>query len=284
LALLVNGHLVTDEAIAHQRAMLQQSLGTAARPGDPRIEAAAHENAVMEALLQQMAAQNAAPIPAADFAAELARRRGPEAGTQCSPGERAAIEHEMRVERVIQDLTRNVPRPPARAVEAFYEANREKFLQGPSVRVRHILVNVDEMRPLEEAARVMGEAEAALAKGQSFEKVARRFSDCGGNYGEYSWMTPGEMVDEFDAVVFNLEPGKRSRVFRTRFGLHIAEVAQRRPAGIQPFADVKNYIARELQATERQRVLIQVLRNVAAQADVRQVAVDPRSLRNGVPA
>jgi parvulin-like peptidyl-prolyl isomerase len=284
LALLVNGQLVTDEAIAQQRSMLAGALGAAARPGDPRLEQAAQENAVMQALLDDMAGQAGFPISEQEFAEELTRRRGSEQSTQCSPDERAMILHQMRVQRVIDDLTRNVPRPPARAVQAFYDANRERFQQGPSVRVRHIIINVDEMRPLEEAQQLIGEAEAALAKGQSFEKVARRFSDCGGNFGELGWITAGEMVEEFDQVVFNLKPGQRSGVFRTRFGLHIAEVSQRRPAGVQPFAEVRNAIARDMFETERQRVLIQTLRNIAAQADVRAVVVDNRAARAGAPA
>jgi parvulin-like peptidyl-prolyl isomerase len=41
----------------------------------------------------------------------------------------------------------------------------------------------------------------------------------------------GVMVEEFDNVVFAMQPGERSAIFRTPFGFHIAEIRSKAPGG-----------------------------------------------------
>lgn len=85
---------------------------------------------------------------------------------------------------------------------------------------RHILVATKE------------ECEALKAKieaGEDFAECARKNSKCpsgrdGGNLGEFS---PGQMVKEFDTVVFSGEVGKVLGPVQTQFGYHLIEVTKR---------------------------------------------------------
>jgi peptidyl-prolyl cis-trans isomerase C len=85
---------------------------------------------------------------------------------------------------------------------------------------RHILVKTEE-----EAKKLMAE----IAKGVDFAEIAQKHSKCpsgkqGGYLGEFA---PGEMVREFDTVVFNNEVGKVHGPVKTQFGYHLIEILER---------------------------------------------------------
>jgi peptidyl-prolyl cis-trans isomerase C len=85
---------------------------------------------------------------------------------------------------------------------------------------RHILVATKEEC---EALKVKIEA------GEDFAACAREHSSCpsgksGGNLGEFS---PGQMVKEFDTVVFSGDVGTVLGPVQTQFGYHLIEVTKR---------------------------------------------------------
>ncbi len=68
-----------------------------------------------------------------------------------------------------------------------------------------------------------------IEDGADFAEVARKHSTCpsgkqGGDLGEFG---PGQMVKEFDEVVFNKEVGKVHGPVKTQFGYHLVEVTER---------------------------------------------------------
>ena len=85
---------------------------------------------------------------------------------------------------------------------------------------RHILVSTRE-----ECERI----KAAIEGGADFAKMAKDHSACpsgksGGDLGEF---TPGQMVPEFDRVVFKEEVGKVHGPVKTQFGYHLVEITSR---------------------------------------------------------
>ena len=90
----------------------------------------------------------------------------------------------------------------------------------PSAAARHILVDSEE-----ECLKLKNEIEA----GTEFAESAKKHSKCpsgaeGGGLGEFN---PGQMVPEFDAVVFNEEIGKVYGPIKTQFGYHLIEITSR---------------------------------------------------------
>lgn len=278
MPLVVNGESVTDEAIAHQLRLLQASgpeAGSSSWQADTRLPAIAEENAVLQVLLRQAAAARNPDISEGEIVAEVSRRRGTPQSTTCSPSERAEIIRSLQVRQLLDELTRSVPRPPAKEVEASYKAQRERFLQPEMLQVRHIIANIDGARDEATAREIIDNARAALDAGEPFHRVADRFSDCGGVGGDLGWIARGEMVDDFDEVVFGLRPGTISATFRTVFGFHIATVVARRAARQLGLSEVRAQIARELQDDRRQAAVLAYLRDLAARSDIR---------RTGAPA
>ena len=85
---------------------------------------------------------------------------------------------------------------------------------------RHILVNTRE-----ECEKLKAQIEG----GQDFAELAAKHSQCssgksGGALGEFS---PGQMVKEFDDVVFSAEMGKPHGPVKTQFGYHLIEITSR---------------------------------------------------------
>lgn len=90
----------------------------------------------------------------------------------------------------------------------------------PTARARHILVN---------DKTACADLKTRIESGEDFAKLASEFSECpsgrdGGELGEFS---PGQMVQEFDQVVFSADVGKVHGPVQTQFGYHLIEVTKR---------------------------------------------------------
>ncbi len=86
---------------------------------------------------------------------------------------------------------------------------------------RHILVNDEALcKELKEKINT-GE--------MTFEQAATEHSSCpsGANGGELGTFGQGQMVPEFDQVVFNDEVGVVHGPVQTQFGYHLLEITQR---------------------------------------------------------
>jgi peptidyl-prolyl cis-trans isomerase C len=91
----------------------------------------------------------------------------------------------------------------------------------PIASARHILV--DSQQKCEDLQR-------QLAEGGDFAALAAKHSLCpsgqeGGALGEFE---PGQMVPEFDRVVFSAPVGTVQGPVKTQFGWHLVEVTKRK--------------------------------------------------------
>jgi len=89
-----------------------------------------------------------------------------------------------------------------------------------TARARHILVNEEE---------TCQDLKNQIEGGADFAAIAQEHSNCpsgqkGGDLGEFG---PGQMVKEFDEVVFSAEIGKVQGPVKTQFGYHLLEVTHR---------------------------------------------------------
>lgn len=85
---------------------------------------------------------------------------------------------------------------------------------------RHILVDSEEQC---EALK------AEIAGGADFADVAKKHSSCpsSANGGELGSFGPGQMVPEFDQVVFSAPVNEVQGPVKTQFGYHLLEVTSR---------------------------------------------------------
>ena len=85
---------------------------------------------------------------------------------------------------------------------------------------------------IERVKKTLRDYTEAIYKGESFGMYARLYSEDPGSArhgGEYGFMGRGELTPEFANVVFNLtDPKKISKVFKTEYGYHIAQLIEKR--------------------------------------------------------
>jgi peptidyl-prolyl cis-trans isomerase C len=131
------------------------------------------------------------------------------------------------------------------AMKKVYESASKEITGEDEVHARHILVETeDEAKAIEEE----------LKKGADFAELAKKKSKDPGasDGGDLGFFTKDQMVPEFSAVAFALEPGKISDPVKSQFGWHVIKVEEKRKRKAPDFDQVKSqietYVARKAQA------------------------------------
>ena len=85
---------------------------------------------------------------------------------------------------------------------------------------KHILVDTEEF---------CNELKTKIADGENFAELARAHSSCpsGASGGDLGSFGPGQMVPEFDKVVFSADLNQVQGPVKTQFGYHLLEVTSR---------------------------------------------------------
>ncbi len=183
---------------------------------------------------------------------------------------RAHIEHTIRMQRFMTSLTADVQEPTDADVEEFYRKNPLQFGQPETVRASHIVKHTNDGTPKEDALRIVKQAQRQLEEGAEFGLLCRQYSDCKGQGGDLGWFSRGHMVQRFEDVIFDMEPGDVSDVFETEFGFHIAMLHEKKPAEIKPLEEVKDGLKRELWDQRRHAVIEELVDTLRAKAKVEQ--------------
>lgn len=99
------------------------------------------------------------------------------------------------------------------------------------VKVRHILIQTNEVIDDQTAKQRLDEAVDKIRNGEDFGALAKLLSDDPGSAnlgGDLGWTTAETFVPEFTTVVNESEIGVLSEPFRSPFGWHVLEVLDRR--------------------------------------------------------
>jgi len=97
--------------------------------------------------------------------------------------------------------------------------------------VRHILISPSEIRTNEEAKEIIDKLYERITGGDDFAPIAKSHSDdpvSAIDGGSLDWVSPGQMVPEFDNMMNQITLGEVSKPFRSQFGWHILQVTERR--------------------------------------------------------
>jgi peptidyl-prolyl cis-trans isomerase C len=130
-------------------------------------------------------------------------------------------------------------------MKKVYEEAAKQITGEQEVHARHILVET------EDQAKKVAED---LKKGADFAELAKKESKDPGasDGGDLGFFTKDQMVPEFSAAAFALEPGKISDPVKTQFGWHVIKVEEKRTRKAPDFEQVKpqieTYVVRKAQA------------------------------------
>jgi peptidyl-prolyl cis-trans isomerase SurA len=156
---------------------------------------------------------------------------------------------------------------PAR-VETFYTENKDRFFQDDQVHMRLLSLSRQEG---ESDERLLGRAKvvaARFAAGEKFEDLARELSQDSkrARGGDWGWQPKADLKAEFSEPLFKLEKGQITEPIVAPEAVYILYVEDRKFAGTQPLADVRDQIEKilsNLMARESEERWIERLRRNA---------------------
>ena len=152
--------------------------------------------------------------------------------------------------------------PDEAALRAYYAAHKQDWEE---VKARHILIRMQGSKvPVREGHKDLTDAEAlAKAKevrakivaGAKFEDQAKIESDdtgSGDNGGDLGTFGAGQMVPEFDEVVFKAPIGQVTEPIKTAFGYHLILVEERKS---KSFEDARPEIEQKIRPEMGQKAI-----------------------------
>ena len=161
------------------------------------------------------------------------------------------MRHSISLQKVIgRDITSKLEMTDD-VLRLEYERQKEKLYQLlEQARISEIVLRFDaqDAAARERAASRVEEARARIAAGAPFAEVAREVSE--GNArergGDLGMVSKGELVPALDAAVFSDPPQEHPAPVLLPGSVHLFRVAERKPAGYRPFAEVREDLKKRL--------------------------------------
>lgn len=145
---------------------------------------------------------------------------------------RTMVEEGMLIEKVRSEKFRDVKATP-NDVQRFWEAYRDSIPElKDAIRIAHILladslsqVSIDAAVARADSARAL-----ILSGAETFEEYASRYSEDPGSKakgGALGTTNRGDLVPEYEAAAFSMEPGDISAPVVSQFGVHVIRLNER---------------------------------------------------------
>lgn len=148
---------------------------------------------------------------------------------------KASLKVEENIDLQYMTLSSDQFLPQVSLTEADIKAQYEiatKDLQGNvERRAQHILISVDDKTNAEAALKKSNELIARINKGESFDDLAKQFSQDPGSAvkgGDLGFAPKGVYVPEFEASLDSLAINQVSAPIKTQFGYHIIKLLEKR--------------------------------------------------------
>jgi len=281
-AALVNGATITGEAFDRELQRVERlSLRGKGVAADKKQVL---ENLIVRELLYQEARRQGIRVPAGEVTAKLAELNGLLAGGTglestlesiglSSPALESQLERGMVIEKYLEDHFSQGATVSDDEVSFYYQDHPDEFRVPLRFRLSHILVRIEPA--LGPAGKEQGRARIQalgkrLAGGEDFARVAREASDCysAKNGGDLGYFQTGQLASKMEDELRALKPGEVSGVVEDRYGLHLLQLTELRPAAPLPLAQVKGKIAARLREEKELKALAPVVKRLRAAAHV----------------
>lgn len=164
-----------------------------------------------------------------------------------------SIKTKIYVDEYLKKTGLRNPEVPEEEIKDYYENSKSSFKREDSVRASHILIMVNNDAKPGEKQQAREKAEMIrqeIINGKDFAEMARKHSgdaNAQKSGGDLGYINKGYMPPEFDEAAFALEKNMISDLVQTKFGFHIIKVVDKKPAGITPYDDVRDFITKFLQ-------------------------------------
>ncbi len=201
-------------------------------------------------------------IPAADFVSEVVLADGAAKAQYDAHTSEYMAPEEVKLQYLELDVDRIAATLPAddATLRAYYDEHIDNYQAAEQRRASHILVAVASGADQAALDAARAKAEEALQKvrsGVPFAEVAKSVSEDPGSAeqgGDLGFFEKGVMEPAFDEAVFAMQPGAVSDLIQTRFGFHIIQLNDIRPAAGKPFEEVLADVRKAYLKSEAERL------------------------------
>jgi peptidyl-prolyl cis-trans isomerase C len=144
------------------------------------------------------------------------------------------------------------------ALEAYYDANKDKFLKPEAFKIRHILLKVPPTAGDAEKREIREKADSLLKKineGEDFGDLAYKNSqdDYRVKGGDLGWVHKGRLDPAVEEAAFKLNVGE-STIVETMYGYHMVKLEGKKPAEQLSFSDVKDSLRKDLESKKQKEL------------------------------
>jgi peptidyl-prolyl cis-trans isomerase C len=223
-------------------------------PPDEQLAEWARDSLIEQTLMRQAAQEDTTPA-SMDEIHEFYRKTQENLRNMPLDQAKEEIDSRIRINRIVSSAAAGAADVTEADIRAFYDDNPVHFEAPERIHAAHIVKHAKTPEELEAAKVAIEAIDKELADGATFEELAGRESDCGENNGDLGTFPRGQMVEAFEAVAFELEPGTVSAPVQTPFGYHIIKLYEKLPAETQPFEKVSASITQHLSQANHQHAV-----------------------------
>ena len=284
MALIVNGERVEESVVQQEVERLRPRYEEVftdmdAAERESQLRSWSRENVIERVLIKQEAKKNRSKIPETKIESVLARLKQDKDKDQLSKEFDAENDETMKeavglvlgMDCLLKDACEGLPEPSKDAVLQYYEGNKEQFTSGEQVKVAHIVKYINWQKDEATAYDSIRKAKDDLKAGAAFEAIVDKYTDCEDRGGDLGYVARGQMAEEFEDVVFNLDIGQVSDIFRTRFGFHIAKIYNRKPSSVPKLEEVKGQIVVALKEQMREKAIEDFIDQLKSKAKIEEI-------------
>ncbi|QQX56796.1 SurA N-terminal domain-containing protein [Pseudomonas chlororaphis] len=148
-------------------------------------------------------------------------------------------------------------------LQALYQ--KETANLSEQRRAAHILIEVNDKVNEAQAKARIEEIQARLAKGESFEALAKEFSQDPGsanNGGDLGYAGPGVYDPAFEEALYALNKDQVSAPVRTGFGFHLIKLLGVEAPEVPSFASLKDKLTRELKTQQVEQRFVEATKQL----------------------
>ncbi|MCM8781487.1 MAG: peptidylprolyl isomerase [Candidatus Omnitrophica bacterium] len=175
---------------------------------------------------------------------------------------------QIRVSKLVDVEVRKKLTVTPSEISQYYEIHKADFKQPEQVKLKNILIKPGTEYEDTEAQALAEKILGFLKAGENFDEIALKYSK-GPNAdkgGELGFVKRGDMRQEIEEVIFNLDAGQFSEVIKTDMGYHIFKVEEKKPEGLKRLDEVKDDIEKFLYLEKGKKIYTQWIENLKKDA------------------
>lgn len=184
------------------------------------------------------------------------------------------LKPEILVDAVVEREVLPHVKLSAEEIKGYYEKNKRIYWEEDKMRASVILRKIDMSQGPQAEEKAKTELEKVLEevrKGANFAEAAKKHSQdsFGEKGGDLGFFTRKKMLPAFSEKAFSMEVGEVSTVFKTRHGLHILKVTDKKPGGYSSFEEVKKNIEKKIKEQKLKTQTKEYVHHLRKKADVK---------------